>query len=485
MPITTRPSPRISPDLKNLPKVSLVRLYEPATSSNGFWLDGFPALKAGTDWVTRLVDIVENWGAVAMTTNQTIFRQLVETGVLDGRLRELKRQGRGPEEIYQTLYNEAATAAARVFAEVHARWPTEGRVSQEASAFLTELEPLVREVQRIAQLMAGVGSFAKIPNLKIGPQAIERAISSPDVVVNPNITLVFSDKHYLDTVEGYLLGLQARAANLKKRGVAEAAIRNDLSAIRSVNSLFVSRVDRVLDPMIDEAAQRPADSVVRQKLLLLKGKVAVAQAKVVSRMFSAIFLGESFADPEGLYADAAEGKPELEKIQKLQRMYAALKTTYGVVPQRLLIASSGVKSDQPYSPLLYVLPFLGPWSANTMPEGTLAASSQFVATLSDAQVAALKKRNLMREPLPAIPSDVQPIARWDEALLMTAQERKQAGIDEITPDQILRETRDQILKPQGTTLRAICDTLRDKGAASFTADEEATLAVLRNKLSTV
>ncbi len=443
-----------NPNLAHLPKTSVLRLYDPATHGNSFSLDGFPALKAGLDWLTRLVEMIELQGPIGMTTNQTLFRQLMEAGALDERLRALKGQGQAPQEIYWKLYNEAAVQAARAFSAIHARWPWEGRVSQEASALLTELDPLVRDVQRIARSMSGVGAFTKIPNLAVGPQAIQKVLAG-DEMVNPNITLVFSDRHYLDTVEGYLLGLNRR-------------VQKDLSQIHSVNSLFVSRVDRVVDPMIDE------------RLRLLKGKVAVAQAKKVYQIFESIFLGAPFQDPQGLYADS-EGKQMLETIQRLQSVFAELKSK-GAQPQRLLIASSGVKSDQPYSPLLYVLPFLGPWGANTMPEGTLEALSRFMAALSDEAAAALKKRNLMREPLPAIPTDVKPIEKWDEALLSTSEERRKKGIGEMTPDQILREADTLVFKPRGTNLRAICDTLRDKGAASFTADEEATLKAIQAKL---
>ena len=430
--------------------ISLLRLYDPGTHGNSFSLDGFPAIKEGKDWKTRLVEFIQLKGALGMTTNQTLFRQLLETGVLDGRLREFRSAGRVVPEIYQTLYNEAATEAARIFAPVHAERPWEGRVSQEASALLTELEPLVREVRRIAGAMKGVPAFTKVPNLKVGPQAVRRATATGEV--SPNVTLVFSDRHYLDTAEGYVLGLK----DLADKG-------GHLPAIHSVNSLFVSRTDRVIDPMIETP--------------LLKGKVAVAQAKKIYQMFEAIFLGKPFHDPEGLYADD-EGKALVEKINRLRVLFGTLKNR-GANPQRLLIASSGVKSDQPYSPLLYVLPFLGPWSANTMPEGTFEALACFVAGLSEAQAASLRRRNLMSEPLPEMLTEDR---EWDKALLMTAEERRQEGIAVVTCDQILRMARDHVLLPAGTSLRKIGDDLRDKGAQSFTADEQATLTAIQTKL---
>ena len=213
------------------------------------------------------------------------------------------------------------------------------------------------------------------------------------------------------------------------------------------------------------------------RFALLKGKVAVAQAKKIYQMFEAIFLGKPFQDPEGLYADE-EGKVLVEKIDRLRVLFGTLKNR-GANPQRLLIASSGVKSDQPYSPLLYVLPFLGPWSANTMPEGTFEALVRFVAGLSETQAASLRRRNLMTEPFPEMLTEDR---EWDKVLLMTAEERRQEGIGAVTCDQILRMARDHVLLPAGTSLRKIGDDLRDKGAQSFTADEQATLTAIQTKL---
>lgn len=458
--------PGSSPTLKDLPADSLLHLYDPATWGNSFSLDGFPSLKDGEGWQSRLAGYIER-GILGMTTNQTLFRTLIETGALDGRLQEFKRQGRSGPEVYRILYNEATTEAARLFAPVHARWPWEGRVSQEASALLTELEPLVREVRRIAGAMQGTGSFTKIPNIPIGPQAVRAAVASGEV--QPNITLVFSDLHYLDTVDGYLRGLEELARTGK-----------DLSGIHSVNSLFVSRVDRVADPMIDERLKRAGSPAEQERLRLLRGKIAVAQAKIVYRIFSAIFLGEPFRDPQGLYADE-QGQQMLRRIGAMRALFAQLKGQ-GANPQRLLIASTGVKSDQPYSPLLYVLPFLGPWTVNTLPEGTLDQLIRFVSGRREAELDSLKGRNLMAEPLPALPTDVQPIARWDEAVLVTREQRARAGVGELSPDEILHDAQALVFQPAGTTLRALCDTLRDKGAASFTSDEQATLQALQAKL---
>lgn len=458
-----------------LPRTSLLRLYDEETRGNSFSLDGFPVPGPGPeggpsqDWFCRLERLIRAQGILGMTTNQTLFRALVEAGTLDTRLAELKAEGRSAAECYRLFYNEAAVRAAGAFAAAHARWPWEGRVSQEASALLTDLDPLVGEVRRIAKAMDGVGAFTKIPNLKIGPRAIAEALRGPEVV-HPNVTLVFSDRHYVETVAGTLEGLER---------LGEQAAR-----IHSVNSLFVSRVDRVADPMILRRAQDDRlQEEDRQRLRLLKGKVAVAQGKVVYRIFRAVFLDEPFEDPEGLYADE-EGRALTARIADLAARYRKLRAR-GVNPQRLLIASTGVKSDQPYSPLLYVLPFLGPWVTSTLPEKTLEILSRFVEALDDEQTEALRRRCLIREPLPAVPTDITPSSRWDALLLMSEAERRAEGVGSLSPDRILADADRLVFKPAGTDLRTLCDGLRDRGAAAFTADEQATLAVLEKKLASL
>ncbi|MBI1952949.1 MAG: hypothetical protein HYS41_02365 [Candidatus Omnitrophica bacterium] len=470
----------VSKTTENLPRSSVRRLYGPEVQANSFSLDGFPSCPEGQDWRTRLQEVAREQGPLGMTTNQTLFRQLLEAGALDGRLAAFKARGRTIPEIYQILYNEAAVEAARIFLPINAQWAWEGRVSQEASALLTELTPLVKEIRRISQLMAGVGAFTKIPNLPAAPRAIAEAVSG-EPAVQPNVTLVFSDLHYLQTVEGYLTGLIRRAENLKARGLSEERIREDLSRIHSVNSLFVSRVDRVVDPMIDEKLKANRDPALQKRLALLKGKVAAAQAKKIYEILEAVFLGVPFQDPRGLYRDS-EGQKMLETIRRLGELFQSLRR-YGVHPQRLLIASSGVKSDQPYSSLLYVLPFLGPWAANTLPEATLGHLSRFVSGLSEEEARCLAARNVMKEPLPGIPTDIQPVTEWNRILLLSLEERHRQGIADLTADQILWEVREHVLAPRGASLRALCDDLRDKGARAFAQDEQATLKAIETKLA--
>src|SRR3989338_9057483 len=106
------------------------------------------------------------------------------------------------------------------------------------------------------------------------------------------------------------------------------------------------------------------------------------------------------------------------------------------------MASTGVKADQPYHPLLYVLPFLGPWMHNTMPEDTLKIFSEWIQTLNDRKVAELKTRSIISEGLPEFEQAAANHQEWLDSVIGSGAERK------ITADQILREVIDSVLKPK-------------------------------------
>jgi transaldolase len=470
-------------DFSRLPRTSVARLYDPKTGSNLIKLDGFPKKVEGQTWQARLKQIIEEQGPLSMTTNQTLVRQLIQSGALDERIAVLAQAGQSPAEIYAILYTEVATEAAFVFSGIHAQLDAEGRVSQEASALIEGLEPLVEAVRKIQQgflqagvpnLGTGLGDFTKVPNLSnVGPKAVRRATQGG---VNVNVTLVFNDLHYLDTAEGYVAGLEDRLRDLKAQGLEDQAILKDLGNIFSVNSLFVSRVDRMVEQWIDEQIQLETEESKKASLRLLKGKTAVSQAKIVYRIFEAIFLGKPFEDPAGLYADD-EGKFIIDRVKNLSQRFSELKK-FGANPQRLLIASSGVKDDQPYHPLLYVLPFLGPYVANTLPEGTLKALSHFVAPFDDQQIETLKKRSFVTEPLPNIEQKESNKEDWVKLVLEGTK-------NTVTPDTVLKQVQEQVLKPRDQTLRTVGDTLRREGAKSFAKDERETIDIIRQRVEEV
>ncbi len=498
-------------DPSNLPKTSLMRLANLTNSEDPYGLvittlDGFPAPAAGETWQQALVRTIEQRGAANMTTNQALIRQLVQSRQLDDRMAELatinadRPLDEAVFEIYNTLYREAAVEAARLFRNVQGNWPELGLPSRETRPETTNPMGIAEEAAAIHADYAAAGGAAgltKVGNVagltKVGNVGDQEALGAtaiqefPELAtlreklagvqavglatadrVNVNVTLVFALTHALDTVEAYVRGLTALRAALQRRDVLAQDIKGILSQIHSVNSLFVSRTDTAVDALIDDELAKTTDDATRETLHMLRGKTAVAQAQIAARIFERIFGEEDrpLEDPRGLLAG------EHERIEALRREFSDLRAS-GANRQRLLIASSGVKNKD-YDPLLYFLWLLGKVQ-NTLPEGTLNAASDWVATLSDEQLWRLKDYPTIRRGLPRL---VQTEA--------TKAQFRAAVLDPIAPmisaDEVLVEVQRLVLGPRGTTLAQIGDGLRDKGRDLFIADEQATLQQIRENV---
>src|SRR4029077_7198490 len=151
--------------------------------------------------------------------------------------------------------------------------------------------------------------------------------------INVNITLLFAQAVYEQVVEAHLSGLEVLAA---KGG--------DISQVASVASFFVSRIDTAVDKLLDESIARANDPDEKARLGALKGKIAIANAKLAYQRYLRLFAGE--------------------------RWHAL--ATHGARPQRLLWASTGTK-NKAYSDVLYVEELIGPNTINTMPLATIEA----------------------------------------------------------------------------------------------------------------
>jgi transaldolase/glucose-6-phosphate isomerase len=207
---------------------------------------------------------------------------------------------------------------------------SDGFVSIEVSpdkAFETHLT--IEEAKRWWSIIDRPNLFVKIPATEEGLPAIEECLFAG---VNINITLIFAIQFYEGVMEAYLRALERRA---------DAGL--DLTSINSVASFFVSRVDTAADKRID-ARLKSASGGERERLESLRGKVAVANAKVAYRRFVEVFGSERF--------------------KKLQELGAKL--------QRPLWASTGTKNAA-YSDILYVQELIGPDTVNTMPPQTIDA----------------------------------------------------------------------------------------------------------------
>ncbi|MGY4421418.1 transaldolase [Bradyrhizobium sp. JR6.1] len=209
----------------------------------------------------------------------------------------------------------AATASSASKCRPISRWTPKGTIA--------EAERLWKDVHR-KNLMV------KVPATPEGLPAVEYLIGEG---ISINITLLFSQKVYRQVAEAYLKGLEKYVA---KGG--------DPSHVASVASFFVSRIDSAVDKQLDEKIARANDPSEKERLAALKGKVAIANAKLAYQDYKRLFSG-----------------PRWDKL-----------TAKGAKPQRLLWASTGTKNKD-YSDVLYVEELIGPDTVNTVPPATLDA----------------------------------------------------------------------------------------------------------------
>ena len=271
----------------------------------------------------ELARMVEEDDLKGITSNPTIFEKAITGGTLyDAAISELLREQ--PELDVAELFNHLAVAdirdAADVMRAVHERTgQVDGKVSIEVSpALARDTEGTIEEGRRLYEWLGRSNVMIKVPATREGLPAIRQLISEG---ISVNVTLLFSVTRYRDVVEAFLAGLEDRL----DRG-------ESVSGISSVASFFVSRVDTAVDPRLENEAGD------------LRGKVAIANARVAYGHFLDIFDGPRF-----------------------EHLRAA-----GAQEQRLLWASTGTKNPE-YSDVLYVESLVGPRTVNTMPPATYDA----------------------------------------------------------------------------------------------------------------
>jgi transaldolase/glucose-6-phosphate isomerase len=272
-------------------------------------------------------------GLRGMTSNPAIFEKAI-AGSDDyrGVLRRHAAAGLSSLQIYEAIAVEdiqwAADALLPVCEESGGR---DGFVSLEVSPHLAhDTEGTVEEALRLAGEVGRRNLMIKVPGTVAGLPAIARLIAEG---VKVNVTLLFARDRYAAAAEAYLEGLE----NLRARG-------GDLAGVASVASFFVSRIDTLIDARIDERLADESDAVRRVALAALKGRAAIANARLAYQHFREITGGGRWA-----------------------RLAAA-----GANPQRLLWASTSVKNPA-YRDVLYVEELIGPDTVNTLPEATFEA----------------------------------------------------------------------------------------------------------------
>ncbi len=355
------------------------------------WYDGLKRDLIRTGELARLVED----GVRGLTTNPSIYEKAIaETGDYDADVAALGRSGLDAKAIFEALAIADLRAAADILYSV---WDaTEGRdgfVSLEVSPLLArDTRGTVEEGLRLWKALGRPNALIKVPGTPAGMPAIETLAAEG---VNVNVTLLFSRGAYRQAAEAWMAGLEARAG----RG-------EPLSRAASVASFFVSRIDTAVDRRLEELAGNAVASGERERILGLRGKAAIANAKL------------AYQDFRALVASAR---------------WAAL-AARGARTQRVLFASTGVK-DPRYPELLYLESLVGPDTVDTVPPATLEAvrrGAAVRATLEEdpgasrVQLAALEGLGISMDEVTdeVLAEGVRKFAEPFERLLATIDERR-------------------------------------------------------------
>lgn len=302
------------------------RLSELQQCGQSYWLDNLTRGMIRNGDLKRRIDEEDLRG---VTANPSTFALALRSGDYDADIQRLAREGRSSEQIYEQLLVRDVQEACDLFlGSFHASARVDGYVSLEVSPHLAhDATGTMREARRFHELVDRPNLLVKVPGTKAGFLAIEQLLYEG---ISVNVTLLFSLPAYEAVIEAYLSALERRSAE-----------RRPLKDVRSVASFFLSRIDRLVDQLLIQQ-DRPSEG--RPMSTALRGRAAVASAKLAYRAFRGAFSGERW-----------------------DRL--AVK---GATLQRPLWASTGVK-DPSYRDVMYVEPLVGADTVNTMPEQTIRA----------------------------------------------------------------------------------------------------------------
>jgi transaldolase len=308
------------------------------------WIDSI-----SREWLQNgfLEKLIREDAVVGVTSNPTIFQKALAGGTwYDEQLKEVLAEEQEPKEVFYRLAVQDIQDACDVLRPV---WDggggKDGYVSMEVDPTLAyERDATIDEAMRLHEWIDRPNLFVKIPATEPGLGAIEECIARGRSI---NVTLIFGLDRYAAVAEAYVKGLE--------RLVADGG---DPSRVASVASFFVSRVDTEADRRLDEVGTPE-----------LKGRLAVANAKLAYERYGEIFAG---------------------------RRWEAL-AAKGATPQRCLWASTSTKNPD-YPDTLYVDELIGPETVNTMPVETIEAFQDH-GTVADTLTAGLDEARALFDEL--------------------------------------------------------------------------------------
>ena len=339
---------------------SLVKIQAVGQS---IWLD---FIQRGMLVSGELAQLIEKDGLRGVTSNPAIFEKaMVDSKDYITAISSLASEGKRSEEIYETLaiedVQQAADAFRTVFDKLEGR---DGFVSLEVSPYLArDTDRTIQEARRLWTALDRPNVFIKVPATKEGLPAIRQLISEG---INVNVTLLFGLERYRTVAEAYIAGLEDRVA-----------AGRPVDRVASVASFFLSRIDLLVDPTLENAMKK--GGVEAETASSLHGEVAIASAKIAYQIYKEIRSSQRFR----ILADK------------------------GARPQRVLWASTSTKNPA-YSDIKYVEALIGPETINTVPLETLDAYRDHGAPAARLEEDLERARQVLAR-LPALGIDLQKV----------------------------------------------------------------------------
>lgn len=281
----------------------------------------------------ELQKYIDNDGLRGMTSNPAIFEKaIVGSNLYADIVTSPEAKNLGAKAVFDKIAIRDVQDACDIFKPIYAQTSgRDGYVSHEVSPDLAnDTKATIEEARRLWKLVNRPNVMIKIPATPEGIPAIRQTLEEG---LNINITLLFAQSAYEKVAEAFLAALEARSAK-----------GQDISRIASVASFFVSRIDSLVDSKVDEKLKSAADAQQKALLESLRGKIAIANAKLTYKKYQELFGNARW--------NALAAK--------------------GAQTQRLLWASTSTKNPQ-YRDVLYVEELIGADTVDTIPPATFDA----------------------------------------------------------------------------------------------------------------
>lgn len=279
----------------------------------------------------ELLKLIEEDGLRGMTSNPAIFEKAIAgSNLYDEEIQEMALGGKNVTQIYEAISQADVQSAADVFSPLYEKTSgKDGYVSLEVNPHLAHnTKGTIQEGRRLWKLLNRPNVFIKVPATTEGLVAIRQLISDG---INVNVTLLFGLPRYREVAEAYLKGLEARVAK-----------RKPIDQITSVASFFLSRIDTLVDPVLEKYVESEGRKKEMAKEAI--GEVAISSARLAYQIYKEVFGSERF--------------------KKLEEK--------GAHAQRLLWASTSNKNPN-YSDVKYIEALIGENTVNTVPPQTIDA----------------------------------------------------------------------------------------------------------------